>query len=129
MRVRVTWNGEREDFVEEGEAIVTKRQIPEGDVERQVQVGHLKKGDYFGGEAARPFPCVLSPVLIVRHAELSLLRLEPRAATVSAIERPDASRPKLKVAALDAHAFTRLLGPLREIMERNAGQAYGPRMR
>lgn len=38
-------------FVEEGEAIVTKRQIPEGDVERQVQVGHLKKGDYFGGEA------------------------------------------------------------------------------
>lgn len=57
--------------------------------------------------------------------ELSLLRLEPRAATVSAVVR-EGSSPKLKVAALDAHAFTRLLGPLREIMERNAGQAYGP---
>lgn len=58
-------------------------------------------------------------------AELSLLRLEPRAATVSAIKRTDPSQPKLKVAALDAHAFTRLLGPLREIMDRHAGQAYG----
>lgn len=43
---------------------------------------------------------------------------------MSAVTRADA--PKLKVAALDANAFTRLLGPLREIMERNAGQAYGP---
>ena len=34
-------------------------------------------------------------------------------------------QPKLKVAALDAHAFTRLLGPLREIMERKAGERYG----
>ena len=59
--------------------------------------------------------------------ELSLLRLAPRAATVSAIVRTDPSKPKLKVAALDAQAFTRLLGPLREIMERKAGEAYGPR--
>ena len=59
-------------------------------------------------------------------AELSLLRREPRAATVSAVTRADPAAPKLKVAALDANAFTRLLGPLREIMERNAGQAYGP---
>lgn len=59
-----------------------------------------------------------------------MLRLEPRAATVSAVVRTDATKPKLKVAALDTHAFTRLLGPLREIMERNAGQIYGinPRM-
>lgn len=60
-------------------------------------------------------------------AELSLIRREPRAATVSAIVRDDISLPKLKVAALDANAFTRLLGPLREIMDRNADQAYGLR--
>ncbi|KAJ7283783.1 cyclic nucleotide-binding-like protein [Mycena rebaudengoi] len=86
-------------FVEEGEAIATKtHQDENGDV-REIKVGHLKKGDYFG--------------------ELSLLRLAPRAATVSA------ASPKLKVAALDAPAFTRLLGPLREIMERKAGETYG----
>jgi cAMP-dependent protein kinase regulator len=57
--------------------------------------------------------------------ELSLLRLAPRAATVSAVYRGDVSQPKLKVAALDEAAFTRLLGPLREIMERKAGESYG----
>lgn len=57
--------------------------------------------------------------------ELSLLRLAPRASTVSAIHRTDPSTPKLKVAALDEAAFTRLLGPLREIMERKAGESYG----
>ncbi|EJF62838.1 protein kinase A regulatory subunit [Dichomitus squalens] len=87
-------------FVEEGNAVVTK--VRNGGPE---VVGHLKKGDYFG--------------------ELSLLRLEPRAATVSAVVRADPGAPRLKVAALDAHAFTRLLGPLREIMERNAGRSYG----
>lgn len=59
-------------------------------------------------------------------AELALLTCEPRAATVSAINRGDRIMPKLKVAALDAIAFTRLLGPLRDIMERRAGEAYGP---
>ena len=58
-------------------------------------------------------------------SELSLLRLAPRAATVSAVYRTDPSAPKLKVAALDEAAFTRLLGPLREIMERKAGERYG----
>ncbi|EMD40613.1 hypothetical protein CERSUDRAFT_111195 [Gelatoporia subvermispora B] len=93
-------------FVEEGEAEVTKRERGDDGEIREVKVGHLSKGDYFG--------------------ELSLLRLEPRAATVSAIHRTDPSKPRLKVAALEANAFTRLLGPLREIMERNAGQNYGP---
>lgn len=65
--------------------------------------------------------------LINHHStELSLLHLAPRAATVSAVYRKDGLTPKLKVAALDAPAFTRLLGPLREIMERKAGERYGP---
>lgn len=59
--------------------------------------------------------------------ELALLRLEPRAATVRASPRHDPEQPKLKVAALGVAAFTRLLGPMRDILERNAGEAYGPR--
>lgn len=39
-------------------------------------------------------------------------------------EPMDPSKPKLKVAALDGDAFTRLLGPLRELMERTAEQKY-----
>jgi len=96
-------------FIEEGEAIVTKTQQTENGEVRERKVGHLKKGDYFG--------------------ELSLLRLAPRASTVSAIHRSDPSTPKLKVAALDEAAFTRLLGPLREIMERKAGESYGDGLR
>ena len=56
--------------------------------------------------------------------ELSLLHRAPRAATVSAVQRDTPTKPRLKVAALDAPAFTRLLGPLREIMERKAGETY-----
>ncbi|KAF5333069.1 hypothetical protein D9611_002371 [Ephemerocybe angulata] len=92
-------------FVEEGEAIATKQHIKEDGEPEEFKVGHLKKGDYFG--------------------ELSLLRAAPRAATVSAVHRSDPSQPKLKVAALNESAFTRLLGPLREIMERKAGESYG----
>lgn len=94
-------------FVEEGTASVRKK-VKEGDAageEREVNV--LKKGDYFG--------------------ELALLRIEPRAATVRAVVRSDPSDPNtppLKVAALGVAAFTRLLGPMRDIMERKAGD-YG----
>lgn len=36
-------------FVEEGEAVVTKKQPAEDGTEREVKVGHLRKGEYFGG--------------------------------------------------------------------------------
>ncbi|KXN86385.1 cAMP-dependent protein kinase regulatory subunit [Leucoagaricus sp. SymC.cos] len=59
------------------------------------EIGQLGKGDYFG--------------------ELSLLHEKPRAASVIA-------KTKLVVAALDAAAFRRLLGPLKDIMEKKAGE-------
>ncbi|KAG8942987.1 hypothetical protein FRC04_003273 [Tulasnella sp. 424] len=92
-------------IVEEGEATVSKK--VEGKEEEDI-VMHLKRGDYFG--------------------ELALLHRAPRAATVrsgNTTETPaDGEKPKLKVAALDADAFTRLLGPLRELMERTAEVKY-----
>jgi len=36
-------------FIEEGEALVTKTQQSESGEVREMQVGHLRKGDYFGG--------------------------------------------------------------------------------
>lgn len=57
-----------------------------------VVINELKKGDYFG--------------------ELALLNDEPRRATVTA-------NGKLKCATLDKGAFTRLLGPVLPILERN----------
>lgn len=107
-------------FVEEGEANVTQTQNGQ-----EVQVGHLTKGNYFGG-MSRASRSIHSTYRLFAPPELSLLHRAPRAATVSAVQRPNGSTPKLKVAALDAPAFTRLLGPLREIMERKAGEKYGP---
>jgi len=48
--------------------------------------------------------------------ELALLRGEPRAANVVSIT-------ELKCITLDRHAFKRMLGPLEEILKRNA-EAY-----
>jgi cAMP-dependent protein kinase regulator len=93
-------------IIEEGQAMVYKR-VPTDDGEgKEELVLKLKKGDYFG--------------------ELALLHRAPRAATVRAAVRNDPSKPplKLKVAALDGDAFTRLLGPLRELMERSAELNY-----
>ncbi|ORX36483.1 cAMP dependent protein kinase regulatory subunit [Kockovaella imperatae] len=56
------------------------------------------KGDYFG--------------------ELALLNRQARAATVRA-------QGKLRVAALGEQAFTRLLGPVKDIMARSVGEMYG----
>ena len=65
--------------------------------------------------------------LISFGAELALLKTAPRAATVRAVHRTDPSAPRLKCARLGAASFTRLLGPLRELMERKAGSYAGYR--
>jgi len=90
-------------LIEDGEAIVTQQ---------GQEIGRLKKGDYFGGKfrtySAQTF-------LDCDFTELSLLHEKPRAASVIA-------KNKLVVAALDAAAFRRLLGPLKDIMEKRAGE-------
>lgn len=50
--------------------------------------------------------------------ELALLNRQTRAATVRA-------STKLRVVALGEQAFTRLLGPVKDIMARNVGERYG----
>ncbi|AAW41057.1 hypothetical protein CNBA5350 [Cryptococcus deneoformans B-3501A] len=66
----------------------------------QSVVKHLGQGEYFG--------------------ELALLNRRTRAATIRA-EGPD----KLRVAALGEQAFTRLLGPVKDIMARSVSERYG----
>nr|ODN98557.1 cAMP-dependent protein kinase regulator [Cryptococcus depauperatus CBS 7855] len=63
-------------------------------------VKRLEQGEYFG--------------------ELALLNRRTRAATIRA-EGPQ----KLRVAALGEQAFTRLLGPVRDIMARSVSERYG----
>jgi cAMP-dependent protein kinase regulator len=60
-------------------------------------------------------------------AELALLHRAPRAATVRASVTGDNNGEpnKLKVAVLDAQAFTRLLGNLKSLLDRHATQNYG----
>lgn len=77
-------------IVEEGHAIATKVLQAGHDAQEVLRYG---PGDYFG--------------------ELALIRNEPRAANVQASS-------DLKCLALDRHSFKRLLGPLEDILRRNA---------
>jgi len=73
-----------------------------GNLVEEELVGILGKGDHFG--------------------ELALLNSAPRAATV----RVAKGTPRLRVAALGEKAFTRLLGPVIDILSRHAASHYGP---
>ncbi|GAA5950698.1 hypothetical protein JCM3765_000582 [Sporobolomyces pararoseus] len=93
-------------IIESGSAEVTKKKKngqvgPNGQIEEDV-LGVLGKGDYFG--------------------ELALINSAPRAATVRAIP----GKGRLRVATLGEKAFTRLLGPIIDILARKAERSYGP---
>ena len=62
--------------------------------------------------------CLPAPI----RAELALINSAPRAATVRA--KPGEGR--LRVATLGEKAFTRLLGPIIDILARKAERSYGP---
>ncbi|GAA5999874.1 hypothetical protein JCM10207_005951 [Rhodosporidiobolus poonsookiae] len=89
-------------IIESGRAEVTKRKRNvQGGVDEEV-LGVLNKGDYFG--------------------ELALINSAPRAATV----RAQPGEGRLRVATLGEKAFTRLLGPIIDILARKAERSYGP---
>lgn len=119
-----------EVVIEEGEAGDEFYLIESGDAEVSKQssgvVGRLGKGDYFGGEFQRG-PRLGGGGLQLSldgPSELALLNREPRAATIRAAGTDGQT---LRVGALGEKAFTRLLGPVREIMARTAGERYGLR--
>lgn len=93
----------REFFIiESGRAEVYKqRNNGEGEPGEEELVGILGKGDHFG--------------------ELALLNSAPRAATI----RAASGTGRLRVAALGEKAFTRLLGPVIDILSRHAESHYG----
>ncbi|GAA5887975.1 hypothetical protein JCM6882_000822 [Rhodosporidiobolus microsporus] len=89
-------------IIESGRAEVTKRKRnAQGGLDEEV-LGQLGKGDYFG--------------------ELALINSAPRAATV----RAQPGEGRLRVATLGEKAFTRLLGPIIDILARKAERSYGP---
>lgn len=67
-------------------------------------------------------PISSSPSLTLAPcAELALLNSAPRAATV----RAQAGQGRLRVATLGEKAFTRLLGPVIDLLQRKAQNEYG----
>ncbi|KAH7336878.1 cyclic nucleotide-binding-like protein [Rhizoctonia solani] len=93
-------------IIESGEATAFKRVKGEDGELRDDVVMKYGPGDFFG--------------------ELALLHRAPRAATVRAsVTDADGEPKKLKVAVLDAQAFTRLLGNLKTLLDRHATQNYG----
>lgn len=98
-------------IVESGKAIAYK--IAEDGSKQEVY--RYEKGGYFGGKQSFITDmCVrLCTNTLTFKLELALLNDSPRAATVVAVGR-------LKCATLGKKAFTRLLGPVREILKRNS---------
>ncbi|KAK4047166.1 hypothetical protein OIV83_005618 [Microbotryomycetes sp. JL201] len=88
-------------IIENGQAEVLRRRKSSGPGFDDEVLGTLGKGDYFG--------------------ELALLNSAPRAATVRAMP----GQGRLRVATLGEKAFTRLLGPVIDILQRKAETSYG----
>jgi len=88
--IRQDEKGDKFYILDEGEAYATKV-FKEGEEAKTVK--EYKKGDYFG--------------------ELALLKDAPRAASVIA-------KTECKLLTLDRTAFKRLLGPLDDLLKRNA---------
>ncbi|KAI9616391.1 hypothetical protein H4Q26_010782 [Puccinia striiformis f. sp. tritici PST-130] len=94
----------RRSFVPEGVDVIKEGEVGREFyiIEAEELVGILGKGDHFG--------------------ELALLNSAPRAATI----RVAKGSGRLRVAALGEKAFTRLLGPVIDILSRHAASHYGP---
>lgn len=108
--------GEEFFLIESGDAVALKRDVNGG----ESVVKQYTKGDYFGG--ASPWAHSCSPRwdrVTDLVTELALLNRQSRAASVRA------TSDKLVVAALGEQAFTRLLGPVKDIMARSVGERYG----
>ncbi|KAM0749266.1 camp-dependent protein kinase regulatory subunit [Meredithblackwellia eburnea MCA 4105] len=88
-------------IIESGMCEVSRRRRNAGSSFDDEVLGSLSKGDYFG--------------------ELALLNSAPRAATVRAMP----GQGRLRVATLGEKAFTRLLGPVMDILQRKADINYG----
>ena len=90
-------------IIESGDARVLRK-----DDKGEQEFPGLKKGDYFGGT-----PSLFTLLIYTHFVELALLNNAPRQATIIA-------KGKLKCATMNKKAFTRLLGPVIEIIKRHA---------